>query len=127
MPSIALVALHGVRAPHRYLEKKMKLDRPATALLLVLAFGSANAIAQTGNVPDVQQMRAKMTERFASADVNHDGKLTREEAETKMPMVARNFDQIDKAHKGYVTLDDIQAFSREKMAQRRAAKAGTTN
>jgi hypothetical protein len=105
----------------------MKLDRPATALLLVLALGSANAIAQTGNVPDVQQMRAKMTERFATADVNHDGKLTREEAETKMPMVARNFDQIDKAHKGYVTLDDIQAFSREKMAARRAAKAGTTN
>lgn len=105
----------------------MKLDRPANALLFVLALGSANAIAQTGNVPDVQQMRAKTTERFATADVNRDGKLTREEAETKMPMVARNFDQIDRAHKGYVTLDDIQAFSREKMAERRAAKAGTTN
>jgi Ca2+-binding EF-hand superfamily protein len=109
------------------MEKAMKLDKATAALWLALASVSATASAQTATVPDPQQMRAKMTERFAAADANHDGKLTRDEAEAKMPMVARNFDQIDKAHKGYVTLDEIQAFTRERMAERRAAKAGTTN
>jgi len=103
------------------------VDKSAVALGLALALGSASVIAQTANAPDGQQMRAKVTERFAAADVNHDGKLTREEADAKMPRVARNFDQIDTAHKGYVTLDEIQAFSREKMAERRAAKSGATN
>ena len=105
----------------------MKLDKPATALWLVLAMGRATAFAQTTAVPDAQQVRNKVAERFTAADVNHDGKLTREEAQAKMPMVARNFDQIDKTQRGYVTLEDIQAFSREKIAQRRAAKAGATN
>jgi EF hand len=116
--------------PHNapiHLENTMNPYRSTVVLGLVLAFGGASAIAQTSNTPDPQQMRAKMTERFAAADVNHDGKLTREEAEAKMPMVAKNFDQIDTTHKGYVTLDDIQAFSREKMAARRAAKAGSAN
>lgn len=105
----------------------MKMNESAIMLCLVVAFGSASAAAQTATPPDAQQMRAKLTERFTAADANHDGKLTREEADAKMPMVARNFAQIDKAHKGYVTLEDIQAFSRDKMAERRAAKAGTAN
>ena len=109
------------------LEKTIKLDKSTPALWLVLAICSATAFAQTTAVPDAQQVRNKVAERFTAADVNHDGKLTREEAETKMPMVARNFDQIDKTQRGYVTLDDIQAFSREKLARRRASKAGATN
>lgn len=28
-----------------------------------------------------------------------------------MPLVARHFDQIDAAHKGYVTLDEIEKFA----------------
>jgi EF hand len=106
------------------LENVMKLDNTAIALWLVIALGTVSAAAQTASPTDAPPMRAKITERFAAADTNHDGKLTREEAEANMPMVARNFDQIDKTHKGYVTLDDIQAFSREKMAARHAAKAG---
>jgi EF hand len=104
----------------------MNIDNTAIALWFVIALGTASAAAQTASTPDAQPMRAKITERFAAADANHDGKLTREEAEASMPMVARNFDQIDKAHKGFVTLDDIQAFYRERMAARRAAKAGAT-
>ena len=118
---------------HRYnkrtdatLENVMKLDNTVIALWLVAALGAGSAAAQTASTPDAQPTRAKITERFAAADANHDGKLTREEAEANMPMVARNFDQIDKGHKGFVTLDDIQAFSRERMAARRAAKAGAT-
>jgi EF hand len=104
----------------------MNINKTAIALWFVIALGTAGATAQTASTPDAQPMRAKITERFAAADANHDGKLTREEAEASMPIVARNFDQIDKAHKGFVTLDDIQAFYRERMAARRAAKAAAT-
>jgi hypothetical protein len=55
--------------------------------------------------------------RFAAANVTNDGRLTREQAEAAMPLVAQNFDAIDVEGKGYVTLPEIQAFT----AQRRAA------
>ena len=57
-----------------------------------------------------------LAQRFAVANVTHDGRLTREQAERGMPFVARNFDGIDLDHKGYVTLPEIRAFA----AQRRA-------
>jgi EF hand len=114
-------------ARQRNMEKAMEMTRSGFILLIALAAGSATAFAQVPPpAPDMQDMRANLNARFTAADFNHDGKLTRDEA-AKMPMVARNFDQIDKAHKGYVTLDEIQAFTRERMAERRAAKAGTTN
>jgi len=105
----------------------MKRYQYRPALYLALLLGSATAFAQTAAAPEATQMRGKVAERFAAADANHDGKLTREEADTKMPMVARNFDQIDKTHRGYVTLEDIQAYAKEKSAQRRAVPPATTN
>lgn len=60
-----------------------------------------------------------LAQRFAAANATHDGRLTREQAEAGMPMVARNFDAIDLDHKGYVTLPDIRGF----VAQRRAERA----
>ncbi len=39
-----------------------------------------------------------------------------------MPSVAHEFDAIDKAHKGYVTLDDIRAHAAEKRRARQAAR-----
>jgi hypothetical protein len=64
-----------------------------------------------------------LAQRFASANVSHDGRLTREQAETAMPMVARNFDSIDIEHKGYVTLPEIRTFA----AERRAAGQTATD
>lgn len=63
-----------------------------------------------------------LVQRFASANVTHDGRLTREQADSGMPMVARNFDTIDIEHKGYVTLPEIRAFA----AERRAAGQSAT-
>jgi hypothetical protein len=57
-----------------------------------------------------------LVQRFANANVTHDGRLTREQAEAGMPMVARNFDTIDIEHKGYVTLPEIRAFADERRA-----------
>lgn len=56
-----------------------------------------------------QQAAAKLSQRFDLADADHDGKLTRSEADAGMPRVAEHFDEIDADHKGYVTKDQIVA------------------
>lgn len=60
-------------------------------------------------------MQQKLEARFAAADVDHDGKLTRAEAQTGMPRVAQHFDEIDSAHVGYVTLPQIEQFAAQRM------------
>lgn len=73
-------------------------------LMLVAALMASSAFAQDARMQQLQS-------RFEAADTNHDGKLTRAEAQAGMPRVARNFDQIDAGHKGYVTLDDIAQYA----------------
>lgn len=73
-----------------------------------------------------------LKDRFAKANATGDGRLTPEQATSGMPMVARNFAAIDAGKKGYVTLEDIQAYRQEhprkrpvgaaRKARRRAAK-----
>jgi Ca2+-binding EF-hand superfamily protein len=53
---------------------------------------------------------ATLKSRFAAADKNGDGELTREEFEAGMPRIYRGFDQIDSGKKGYITLDQIITF-----------------
>jgi len=48
--------------------------------------------------------------RFAEADKDHNGQLTRDECSAGMPRIYRGFDQIDTEKKGYITLDQIIAF-----------------
>ncbi len=62
-----------------------------------------------------------LVQRFATANVTHDGRLTRQQAQGGMPMVARNFDSIDIEHKGYVTLPEIRAFAAERRAAGKSA------
>lgn len=102
----------------------------ATACL-VTTFSTFSATAQTAT-PDtapngqrmerLAQVRAELQKRFAAADANGDGKLTRDEAKGKMPRVEKNFDAIDTAHTGAVTLADIEAFALAQRGQRGAAK-----
>lgn len=66
-------------------------------------------------------------ERFDEANTTHDGHLTLEQARSKMPAVARDFEKIDAGHKGYVTLDDIHAHTAAQRAARRAAKEQKTH
>ncbi|MBU3619987.1 EF-hand domain-containing protein [Polynucleobacter sp. JS-Fieb-80-E5] len=53
----------------------------------------------------------EIAERFAKCDVNHDGKLTREEANGCMPRIYDHFSYIDSSNKGYVTVAEIQAMA----------------
>jgi hypothetical protein len=88
----------------------------AAVLLAGALAGSSRA--QDG-APDgaLAKAHAEISRRFAGADLDHDGRLTREEARGRMPRVYDRFDEIDAAHKGYVTLEEIEAYA---LAQWRA-------
>jgi hypothetical protein len=80
--------------------------------------GAYGAAPLAGNVAaSPPQQPGPLELHFAAANVTNDGRLTREQAETGMPLVARNFSAIDAEGKGFVTLPEIQAF----LAQRRVA------
>ncbi len=68
--------------------------------------------------PMQQRMESQLNSRFQQADVNHDGRLTLDEARAGMPLVAQRFTQIDSAHQGFVTLQQIHAEMLKEMAQR---------
>ncbi len=53
----------------------------------------------------------EIAQRFAKCDTNHDGKLTKEEANGCMPRIYSHFSYIDSANKGYVTVAEIQALA----------------
>jgi hypothetical protein len=96
----------------------------AFALLLM----SATAGAQQPQQPmNAQEAKAKFAEKFKEADADHDGKLTREEAEAGMPNVAKDFDKIDAKKKGFVTQKQIGAYYAAKAKQRRAQDPGNLN
>jgi len=94
----------------------------ALALAAALLLCTAASLAQSADPAPQQQRGAAMQKRFAAADTNGDGKLTKEEAKGKMPFVYQHFDEIDISHSGAVTLADIAAFAQARQAAR---KAGT--
>ena len=61
-----------------------------------------------------------MQKRFAAADKNGDGRLTKEEAEVGMPYVYKHFDEIDKAKQGSITLAEIAALRASSAPRARA-------
>lgn len=67
------------------------------------------------------RMDNELKARFTKADVNGDGKLTRDEAKGKMPRVYANFDKIDVNHVGYLTVEDIENFVQDKIAAKQSS------
>ena len=69
--------------------------------------------------PSFISRRGRLRDRFAAANAAHDGHLTLAEARAgAMRGIVRNFDRLDAAHKGYVTLGDIQRFRQARRAAR---------
>ncbi|MGO4328932.1 MULTISPECIES: EF-hand domain-containing protein [unclassified Cupriavidus] len=108
----------------------VRLNFLVTALALSITLANSAVIAQpsqqttpstssaTTDVNEVPQPPKGMTpaerkkwfsERFREADVDHDGKLTREEARAGMPEVYKRFDQLDTRKRGYVTERQVGA------------------
>jgi hypothetical protein len=81
--------------------------------------------AQPPAAPPGGRARA-FADRFAAANTTGDGRLTLAQARAgHMPMVVKNFTQIDTAGKGYVTMDDIRSYRRVQAQQRKAANPPT--
>ncbi|MDR5762333.1 EF-hand domain-containing protein [Caballeronia sp. LZ035] len=100
----------------------MRTILAAVAACLVCV-ASAPAFAQTatqpmGASPHVERALGQLQTRFSNANTTRDGKLTREQAASGMPMVAKHFDEIDTQKNGFVTLPQIEAFMRAHAAQR---------
>jgi hypothetical protein len=60
--------------------------------------------------PAAQHARLTWEERFAEANLAHDGHLTPEEAKAGYPTIARHFRAIDVEGRGFVTENDIRAW-----------------
>jgi hypothetical protein len=62
--------------------------------------------------------------RFEAANVTHDGRLTQAQAAAAgWHGVAKHFSEIDRDNKGYVTMQDIHAWTEAKRAARGASHA----
>lgn len=100
----------------------MKFASPAAAVLAAAL--STVAIVAPAQAQDAKSgrrdMAGELQKRFAAADKNGDGRLTKEEAQAGMPMVYKHFDEIDKAHAGSVSLADIAAFAKDRRAAKQA-------
>lgn len=73
-----------------------------TAMLLVI---SASACAQSERMAQAKQ---DMQERLKAADTNGDGFIDRQEADAKLPRVAKNFDKLDADHDGKLSTGELK-------------------
>jgi Ca2+-binding EF-hand superfamily protein len=66
-----------------------------------------------------EQFQAQVKERFAAADSNGDGKLSKDEAKLGTPQLFEHFEFIDGNDDGFVTLAEIAALrDREQLVKR---------
>lgn len=91
------------------------IQRGVTIAVAATIFLGLGGCAMAG--ANRQQMAQKAEERFDAADSNHDGYLSRSEAQTGMPRLAEHFDEIDTDHDGQLSKAEILAY----LKQRRAA------
>lgn len=86
----------------------MKL-RFASALLFVLSACLSTAIPAQIGLNELARNVKALDKNFDAADKNHDGMLTRQEAQT-VPFVATNFDAIDVKNRGSVSKQDVHDY-----------------
>lgn len=93
----------------------------STLLLMVAsaAFGSSLAIAQSAlvTVPEkkVPHALSKFSARFAAADKDGDGALTRAEADAAgISKIVDHFDRLDANGDGKVTSEEVRALLRHR-------------
>jgi len=99
----------------------MQMKPITTVCALVLVFGLCGCARALGHRGDRMQ---QLEQRFASADADHDGRLSREEARQGMPWVEEHFDAIDTARTGFIDLAQLKAFARQQARQRQGSGGG---
>ena len=98
------------------------MKKMIAVMILCIVSAGASAQGMTGGGGDrmerTEQVLSQIQTRFVHANTTRDGKLTREQAQAGMPMVAKHFDEIDTHRAGYVTLPQIEAFLAQRMRSR---------
>lgn len=81
------------------------------ASFLAIALGFAGVVhAQTGLGYLTKKVDVAI-KNFDAADRNHDGFLSKEEAQKgNVPFIAKHFDQIDREHRGLVSKEDVATY-----------------
>ena len=90
------------------------------SLIAALVLASSSALALAADGPEGHGHRGAMAERLKQADTNGDGMLSRDEA-AALPMISKHFDEIDANHDGQITMEELRAFHKARMEERRAA------
>lgn len=84
---------------------------PRSALLLTLALLLPAAAQAAPGLAGFYTSLRDLHKQFDAADRNHDGLLTREEAENgHIAFIVNNFDHMDRQHRGAVSKQDVDAF-----------------
>lgn len=96
------------------------LRRLAAALLACLVVSAAHAQTAPPDASRGDALRSQLAQRFAAADTNADGRLSRDEAKAGMPRVYRAFNAIDSTHAGSITLAQIEAHLASQRGKRGA-------
>ena len=87
-------------------------------MIPVRVWGLVTALALASAAVQAQGDRRKawlerLPERFAAADRDGDGRLTRDEARSGMPGVYQRFSALDRENRGWLTLDDLREAARQ--------------
>lgn len=78
--------------------------------MLAVAGMPTSLLAQTG-LSGITRSVQVLDKNFDVADANHDGKLSRQEAQSgPVAFIARHFDAIDTRHAGLVSKADVHAY-----------------
>ncbi|HUB89287.1 MAG TPA: EF-hand domain-containing protein [Dyella sp.] len=76
---------------------------------LALAAGLPTALPAQRGLNELGRNMKMLDKNFDAADRNHDGMLTRQEAQAA-PFFARHFDAIDAENRGEVSKQDVHAY-----------------
>lgn len=92
---------------------------PALIAMLAMALPLGAAAQATPQPTGAQRERAEQAvERFRAADSNHDGQISRAEADASLPRIAKRFDQIDSDHDGQLSVEEFRAVAEKARARR---------
>ncbi len=71
----------------------------------------------------MERGKERFQDRFDATDINHDGALSKDEAEIGMPMLFAHFDEIDTNKDGKISKEEVAAYMKT-MHERMPGKHG---
>ena len=87
-----------------------------TLSLVAVGHAMAADATSTQSQPAAAQGQNTMRAMFAFADQNKDGQLTAAEAVVRLPITSANFDTIDSAKRGWISIEQFAAFTQQRGA-----------